>query len=125
MKPILILLSLVFASCAGFTGNEQKGTYAAVFLGTDFKGYRQSSRNVEVADANQSTTAVPAIRTAGTLGTASILAGVTETNSNNATREVLGGQKVDASKAAGREATEQLRISEETKRKALELVPSQ
>ncbi len=110
-----LLLCLPFAACAGFSGNEQKGTYSAVFFGTDFKGYSQSSGKAEVAEANQSNTTIPAIRTAGTLGTAAIAANLAEAVSADNTAVSLGSQKVERSKNAGQAATNQLKIKEATK----------
>lgn len=113
LLPFIVIL--LIPSCAGFYGNQNTGTYAAGFLGTDFEGYEQSAGTVKVAKGHQSTTAQSAIRTAGTLGASALAAGVSETLSNNATKVSLGAQGVDKAATAGKFATQQLRITEQTK----------
>jgi len=122
-SPLCFLIILLFPSCAIHYGSVPVGvaalgetktprkTYFAGTVGTDSRGVTQSAEGMTIAEELQGETMRSGIRTAGTIGTTSILAGVTENASNNATKEVIGGQQVTKSANAGKEATKQLKIT--------------
>ena len=124
MKITTLLLSITLCSCTVYHGDKNKGTYTGVALGTDLKGYAQTSEGVKVDEANQVEAFKHAATAAGTAFAAKIAGDVARALSSDATKVSLGDQGVTKHSITQKEATKQLRVTEATKVKALEVAPT-
>jgi hypothetical protein len=112
---ILLLIPIIFASCASYRGNSNTGEYSATIFATNHTGYRQSSEQLSFDSSNQSQAALSAIRTVGTVAGAWITMKGMLGISDNSTKEVTN---------ASDNALKSHQASEVTKRAALQ-PPSQ
>lgn len=115
MRTLLLLLTAIaMVSCIdspSVTVTHPDGTTTTLRLGRNFMGKRQNVVAEATAPGgyglrqmvqNEDATEVPksGIRTIGTLGAASALAGTTQNAADNATAEVLGAQTLAGKKHA-------------------------
>lgn len=131
MKPIISLLILLCFSCSSVSykqGSDGTVTASRIDLGRDVTDERFSVASLgleySVGQQNESDSLMSLIRTAGTTISALAAAELEKVRNSNDSKTAQKAIKGGTATSLSRERTARTAITEETKRKSIEILPS-